>query len=98
PVGYGHSTEYLPVYLPTVRKPLENREELEAVIAEARSSERPLFVVIGRPEYNRVATPSGFELLDDPKLFSERVAFGSVEQSATYRILELKNDPTLLDR
>lgn len=98
PVGYGHSTEYLPVYLPTVRKPLENREELEAVIAEARSSERPLFVVIGRPEYNRVATPSGFELLDDPKLFSERVAFGSVEQSATYRILELKNDPTVLDR
>lgn len=98
PVGYGHSTEYLPVYLPTVRKPLENREQLEAVIAEARSTERPLFVVIGRPAYNRVVMPGGFELLDDPKLFSERVAFGSVEQSATYRILELKNDPTVSDR
>ncbi len=98
PVGYGHSTEYLNVYLPSARSPITGLSAVDAAISEAREKSRPLYVIVGRPNFNRATLPEGFTRLDDPAIFEEIAAYRGIEPDFTYRVLQLKNDPTGSDR
>ncbi|NNE90505.1 MAG: hypothetical protein HKN23_02560 [Verrucomicrobiales bacterium] len=94
PLGYGHGTEQLEVYLPEIRKkPVVDKTGLEQWIATARESGRPLYVIFGHPNFNQHVHPTGLELMSEEAGVFEPVAkFDGIEPDFTYRVLKLRKN------
>ncbi len=89
---YGLGREVLPVYEPTC-VPLENRQDIEAVMQRARSEQRGLYIIQGYDSFNRTILPTGFPLLDDRSLFEEAGRFSGIEPDFRFQVLRLASTP-----
>jgi Dolichyl-phosphate-mannose-protein mannosyltransferase len=87
--GYGFGAEALQYYLPALsyERDMPARPALEAAIHDAQAAGKPLFVALGYEALNRANVPDGFELLDDPAVFTEDSKRDGLEGQFTYRIL-----------
>lgn len=76
------------IYDPRTRF-VRTKEEVEALMAEAKAGNQPLFIAYGLQSFNRSAMPGGFVLLDDPRLFSMVHRLVSNDPRHTFFILQL---------
>ena len=61
---------------------------MDALIREADTFGKPLYIAYGLQSFNRATVPDGFERLDDPRLFTLRHRFVSNDPRHTFFLLE----------
>ncbi|HEY2574115.1 MAG TPA: hypothetical protein VGH65_08600 [Verrucomicrobiaceae bacterium] len=89
---YGLGREVMPLYEPACM-PLENREDVAAVMQRARSGRRTLYIIQGYDSFNRTIMPGGFSLLDDRRLFEEIASFSGIEPDFRFHVFRMKSKP-----
>lgn len=92
-LGYGLGSRILRLYdhgLDYAITP-PGEKEVRQALADARASNRTLYVFYGYPAFNRSTMPGGFLLLDNPDLFQEVAAFKGIEPEFYFRILKATN-------
>jgi hypothetical protein len=83
---YGHGSEMLPIYAPTVRA-ASTLADLKTLAAEAESKGLSLLVTYGYPALNRHGIPDGFQWLDDPRRFQPIGTWQGIDPDFEFQVL-----------
>jgi hypothetical protein len=86
---YGLGREIFTVYRPSAQA-VEDEAGVSRALAEAKSQQRPLYVIYGYNAFNRTLLPTGFKLLDDRSLFEELKVFPGIETEFYFHVLRAK--------
>ncbi len=91
--GYGLGSDILADLIDPDIRFIENRKELETMMAKSRETQRPLLVTYGVQSFNRKVLPDGFVLLDDSKYFTRLERFVSNDPRHTFFLYEYTGKP-----